>query len=58
MFSGLLSSMWPLGGEPHDTSALALLRMQDYSRHGIGTLGSIKEALEAANGYLLHDSGQ
>lgn len=40
--------MWPLVGEPHDTSALALLRMQGYSRY-LSTLGisdAAKKALE------------
>ena len=44
--------MWPLGGEPHDTSALALLRMQDHSRY-LSTPGNFiitaKGALEATN---------
>ena len=31
--------MWPLDGDPHDTSALTLFRMQDCSRN-LGTLGT------------------
>lgn len=36
--------MWPLGGQPHDMSALALLRvMQDHFRY-LNTLGTFAAA--------------
>ena len=43
--------MWPLAGEPHDISALALLRMQIYSRYlsTLGNFAATKEALRAMN---------
>ena len=36
--------MWPLGGEPHDTSALALFCMQNYSRY-LSTFGILQRKL-------------
>ena len=43
--------MWPLGGEPHDTSALAVLRLQKYSRYlsTLGNFAAAKETVGATN---------
>ena len=43
--------MWLLDGEPHDTSALALLRMEIYSRYlsTLGNFAATKEGFGAMN---------
>ena len=43
--------MWLLAGEPHDISALALVRMQIYSRYlsTLGNCAATKGALGAMN---------
>ena len=57
MLSGIHHSMWPMGGEPHDTSALALLRMQDHCRY-LSILGIFAAATEAFVEQAMHKPGQ